>query len=254
MEIRSFPFPDTLCKLMGRAVNEAVARAIAEDMQRNGQLQDGMVAPDKDGKFVIIIGNHRWAACQLAGLPFRARILPVMPSQQEILRMQVSENLKRRSLSPFERASYIEQYRATLPKDATWAQVADGLGMKEATVLLHVAPRRIPERLRPLCEKLLPTAVCMIARIPKLDHMEKALEHAQGDVTNAQLEEFIKRLTKTVGRKNKHLTGKLDGKAFSIELLPGETAEQAAKRLLPILKRLRKHRNAPAESLGYAFA
>lgn len=253
-EIRVFPSPDTLCKYLGREVVEPVARAIAEDMQRNGQLQDGVVAMDADGQFAIIIGNHRHRACQIAGLPFRARVLPAYPTEQEIIRYQVSENLQRRSLTPFERADYVEKYKKTLPRDATWEDVAAGLGMKVATVMLHVAPKRIPEALRPQCAGLGATITCLIGRMQKVSEMPRVVELARTGATKEQVERLIKQLARTQGRKPKWLEWRVNGRNIRIEVKPGEKGSDVITDLEEAIKRLRKYGDGEATGLGFVLA
>lgn len=252
-EIRVFPFPDDKCKYHGRPVVEKSAQILADNLKVNGLIQAGKVALDGDGKYLIIAGNTRHRACQIAGIDFRAEVLPEMPSRRDIIRMQWAENSQRRNLTAYERCDYIMAFKAEMPPQATWEELAEAMGIKPTTILLHAAPRRIPEPLRPSTEGIGLTILCLIARTPKLGDMPKVIEFARAGATKAQVESFIRGLARTVGRRPAWIEWTVNGRTYRIEVRDGVNGSHLLSDIEAINKALARYKDAPADGLGFLF-
>ena len=128
-------------------IDPKVVAQLTEDYARNGgQLVPGLACehPTEPGKFLILAGVHRWAACKALELMFRAELRP-KATPAEVIRLRYAENAKRRRLSPFEISDIITAYRRQMAPGATWAQAGEELGIEPSTLSRLIAPRRIPE-------------------------------------------------------------------------------------------------------------
>ena len=88
-------------------MNELALQELANSIRQHGVLQPLIVSRAEDG-YVLIAGERRWRAAQLAGL----RTVPVLlrettPSERMVLALV--ENLQRTDLSPLEQASAYRQ-------------------------------------------------------------------------------------------------------------------------------------------------
>ena len=267
---RRFPPDDPkLSQLPGaRKKHRPTVLALAEDMKKNGQLQWGKVAPMPDGRFGIIIGNHRAEACWLAGLDFIAEALDEMPSPSQVIQMRVGENSKRKNASAFEICDDLTAYMALQPRGTTWAKVGEDLGIPPGTLNRFLGPKRIPLNLRPFMEGFGLTIVQIIAKAPTIEGMKQAIEFVRGGpldeelpddsdrprVTKEMVELFLKRLTETRGRKPGTLKGKIGGRDFTTGLKPEDKGNDLIAFHEEAIKRLNKYRDAPAGSLSFLFA
>lgn len=97
-------------------------KILAEDIARNGLIQQPLVRPIDGGKWEIVAGERRWLACKLAGLTqiyVNVREL----SDDQALEMQLSENLQRKDLHELEEAEGYEELMKL--KKITADQVAE---------------------------------------------------------------------------------------------------------------------------------
>ena len=79
---------------------------LADTIRTSGQLQPGCAYLDPGkGRYILIFGERRLRATALAGLDrIDLKILPGVPTREEIRRIQRLENLQRVNLDPIEQA------------------------------------------------------------------------------------------------------------------------------------------------------
>lgn len=117
---------------------------LSASFANKGQLQPIRVRwSASEGKWIIIAGERRWRAAQMAGLAtiecfFHENDL----STSEILEEQIIENLQRRALQPMEEARAFD----ALIKMNNWKnkQVADALGIHAAKVSRALKLLKLP--------------------------------------------------------------------------------------------------------------
>ena len=111
----------------------ALLRELADSIKIHGIVQPIVVTPHNDpqGSFMIVAGERRWRAAQLAGhheVPVVVRDTP----EVERLELAVLENLQRLDLSPIEEAA---AYRQLMDVRAyTQEQLAERLGKDRSTI------------------------------------------------------------------------------------------------------------------------
>ena len=82
--------------------NQQELEDLASSIKESGQLQPGKVRQDKDGKYMIIMGERRWRACKLAGVQYKAIIVDI---DDNTLSLQaIIENEVRADVTPMESA------------------------------------------------------------------------------------------------------------------------------------------------------
>ena len=127
-----YPNPDQPRKRF----DEAGLQELAASIKASGLLQPITVRPDPDGRFMIVAGERRWRAHQLAGLPtIEANLVAVSDDQLAIA--AIVENLQRQDITPLEEAF---AFRRMIDQGYSVESLALRLGLKQ--------PHRISDRLQ----------------------------------------------------------------------------------------------------------
>lgn len=99
-----------------RLFDEAALMELAESIRQHGIVQPLVVTP-QDDQFIIVAGERRWRAAQLAGLTEVPALVRTLSGQHR-LEVSLIENLQRRDLNPLETATaYVklrDQFNLTL--------------------------------------------------------------------------------------------------------------------------------------------
>jgi ParB family transcriptional regulator, chromosome partitioning protein len=117
---------------------EAIAR-LAASLKAKGQLQPIRVRwDDKEGAYMLIVGERRWRAASEAGLESIAAVIhegPIEPAQ--LRSIQLIENMLREDLSDIDKAHAMR----SLMEEHKWSQrqLAAELGIKQGTVSKTIA-------------------------------------------------------------------------------------------------------------------
>jgi len=133
-----YPNPDQPRKVFPKAALEELALSIKEQ-----GLIEPLVVVAKGEKFMLIAGERRWRACQMAGLT-AAPVRILEADDRQIAEMALVENIQRQDLSPLEEA---RAFKEMLDKDYTKEELAQKLGFKqvwrvdERLSLLNLAPK-----------------------------------------------------------------------------------------------------------------
>ena len=113
---------------------------LAGSLKDRGQLQPIRVRWDEgSGLYVIVIGERRWRAAQLAGLVTIVCVVVSGPvSPEDLLEDQLVENALREDLRPVEQA---RAYRTLMDRRSlTQTQLAERLRIGQGTVAKALAP------------------------------------------------------------------------------------------------------------------
>jgi ParB family chromosome partitioning protein len=124
--------------------DERALAELAESIKRYGIVQPLVASPKGDG-YIIIAGERRWRASQLAGL----KTVPVLvrtSKELEQLELALVENVQRVDLSPLEQAVSIERLHQQF--NLTYSEVAARLGKAETTVHNTIRLLQLPEDAR----------------------------------------------------------------------------------------------------------
>lgn len=105
-------------------------KELAQSIKKYGVVQPVIVKP-KGNRYLLIAGERRWRAAQLAGLPTIPAIVKNL-DEKDIMAISLIENLQREDLNPIEQAlgikKLIDEY------NLTQEQVADEIGKSRSAV------------------------------------------------------------------------------------------------------------------------
>jgi ParB family chromosome partitioning protein len=124
--------------------DESALHELAASIKRYGIVQPLVASPQGDG-FIIIAGERRWRASQIAGL----QTVPVLvrtSEELEQLELALVENVQRVDLSPLEQAVSIERLHQQF--NLTYGEIAGRLGKAETTLHNTVRLLQLPEEAR----------------------------------------------------------------------------------------------------------
>lgn len=124
---------------------EAALAELAASIKRHGIIQPLVVTPTNHGKYIIIAGERRWRASQLAGL---TTVPAVVHERQELEQIELAliENVQRVDLSPLEQAVSIEKLHQQF--SFSYEDIAKRLGKATSTVNNTVRLLGLPEKAR----------------------------------------------------------------------------------------------------------
>ncbi|MEJ2672945.1 MAG: ParB/RepB/Spo0J family partition protein, partial [Deltaproteobacteria bacterium] len=133
-----YPNPSQPRKFFPREALEELALSIKEQ----GLIEPLVVAP-REGKFMLIAGERRWRACQMAGIE-KVPVRILQADDRQIAEMALVENIQRQDLTPLEEA---RAFQAMLDSGYTKEELARKLGFKQVwrvdkrLSLLNLAPK-----------------------------------------------------------------------------------------------------------------
>src|SRR5579864_1532934 len=106
--------------------------ALAQDILRNGQLQEIVVTPKADGRYELVAGKRRLLAMRhLNWESARAQVMESLTELQKALIM-IAENDEREDVNPFDRA--LSYQRAMAAKGEDQRSLATLLGESDRVV------------------------------------------------------------------------------------------------------------------------
>lgn len=131
---------------------DALAR-LAESLKARGQLQPIRVRwEDASDRYVVVVGERRWRAAQLAGLETLACVVVTGPaSSTDLLEDQLVENCLREDLKPIEQA---RAFKALLDaRELTVRALAERLQIGHASISRALALLGLPEEVQESVER-----------------------------------------------------------------------------------------------------
>ena len=121
-------------------------RDLADSMASStGQIQPIVVRDDPEAydRYLIIAGERRWRAAQLAALEMIDAIVKPADRAAEI---QLVENLQREDLKPLEEAFAFKRYMDE--RDLTQAQMAKAVGKRQSSISEILSLTTLPDAIR----------------------------------------------------------------------------------------------------------
>lgn len=132
--------------------DEEALGQLAASIKRYGVVQPLVASPQGNGRktYIIIAGERRWRASQIAGL----KTVPVVvrtSKELEQLELALVENVQRVDLSPLEQAVSVERLHQQF--NLTYQVIAERLGKAETTVNNIVRLLQLPTDAREALDK-----------------------------------------------------------------------------------------------------
>jgi ParB family chromosome partitioning protein len=231
---------------------EALSR-LADSLRTRGQLQPIRVRWDEGrGLYVILVGERRWRAARMAGLPTLSAVIvdgSIEPS--ELLAIQLIENCLREDLRPIEQA---RAFRALMDRNGWSARqlarelAIDHTGVARALALLEL-PMTVQERVE---QGSLPPATAY--ELSKVEDPESQRELAERVVSEGlSRAEAVEAVRRVAGKsKGKGASkGKAKGRATR---LPAEMKRRDPNGCRVVVHTTGKHALADVVDALQAFA
>ncbi len=169
-----------------RMFDEDKLTSLSDSIAAQGVLQPITVQPkNADGKHLIIMGERRWRAAQLAGLTRIPAIL--REATAELRAIQLTENVQRADLTTMEIALAVGQMREDGKKRP---EIAKALGWSESAVSRYAGIAKMPDELQALARLSAP-----ILALSDLSSLWKRDERAVREFLAVTSPEDISRVT-----------------------------------------------------------
>ncbi len=127
-----------------RSYDQERLEELAASIRLEGVLQPIAVRydPERD-RYVIIHGERRWRAAQLARLESIPAIVREVGEEQRLIQ-QLMENILREDLNALDRAAALRRLKRQMG-DAPWEQVAEAVGIKRSRLFQLLSTEKLPE-------------------------------------------------------------------------------------------------------------
>lgn len=125
-------------------MDEQKLQELANSIQEHGLIQP-LIVTQADGGYILIAGERRWRACQLAGLD-EVPVVVKEATPQEMLELAIIENVQRADLNPLEEAYAYQQ----LAEDFgfTHEQISQRMGKGRSTITNLIRLLELPENIQ----------------------------------------------------------------------------------------------------------
>jgi ParB family chromosome partitioning protein len=175
--------------------DEESLHRLADSLRQRGQLQPIRVRWDEgQGKYVILVGERRWRAAQMAGFASLSCIIVEGElNDAERLSIQLVENALREDLRPVEQARAYQ----TLMESHGWSgnQLARELHIAQASVAKALALLDLPEQVQDQVDRgsLAASVAYEVSKLPDDgQRIELAEAAVAGKLTRSEVAEAVK--------------------------------------------------------------
>ena len=171
---------------------------LAESIREHGVIQPLIVSDNEDGTYILIAGERRLRASQMAGL----NSVPVVvrkADDQELLELALIENIQREDLSPLEAAEAYKSLEENF--NLTHEEISKRVGKNRASVTNTMRLLKLPGEVKKalLEKKITEGHARVLLSLPTPQAQINAMNHIiNNDLNVRQTEEYIRNL---VGEK-----------------------------------------------------
>lgn len=172
---------------------------LSSSIKQNGVLEPLLVKPNGDGTWMIIAGERRWRAANLAGL----REVPCIEldiDEKSIAEIALIENLQRKDLNVWEEADGLAFLASRY--GYTHEEIAKKISKSRTTVTESFAIAGLPEAIREKCRQAAINAKSTLLEIAR-QFDEKAMHRFLDNIKNQDLNRSQIRQTAASDKKLK---------------------------------------------------
>jgi ParB family chromosome partitioning protein len=175
---------------------------LAASLKERGQLQPIRVRwDDAASRYVVVVGERRWRAAQLAGLETLACVVVSgEPSPEDLLEDQLVENALREDLKPIEQARAYKSLIAS--RGLSTRQLADRLQIGAASVAKSLALLGLPSNMQEAVEagQIAPGTAYELSKVEDpAEQAELAKEAAAGRLKRDEIQQRTRATRKDTG-------------------------------------------------------
>ena len=133
-----------------REFDEEALNSLADSIKQHGLIQPILVRPILGGGYMIVAGERRYRACQIAGVTEIPVIIREL-TDKETMEIALIENLQRENLNPIEEA---KGYRSLMDDyGMTQEQVSEVIGKSRPAVANSLRLLNLPDEVSVMLEK-----------------------------------------------------------------------------------------------------
>lgn len=167
---------------------------LSASIKNQGVLEPLLVKPREDGTYMIIAGERRWRASNLAGLT-EVPCIELDIDDNTIAEIALVENLQRKDLTIWEVADGLADLAERF--GYTHDDIAEKIGKSRSTVTESIAIAGLPEEIRERCRKADITAKSVLIEVSRqFDEaaMNKLLDEIQNkDLKRTDIREKVRK-------------------------------------------------------------
>ncbi len=167
---------------------------LADSIKEHGVIQPLIVNEKPDGQYVLIAGERRLRAAQMAGLS----VVPVISRQaddRELLELALIENIQREDLSPLEAAEAYKSLEENF--NLTHEEISKRVGKNRASVTNTMRLLKLPGEVRKalLDKKITEGHARALLALPTAQSQISAMNHiANNNLSVRQTEDYVRSL------------------------------------------------------------
>jgi len=176
---------------------------LAASIREHGLVQPLVVTDAGDDRYRLIVGERRWRAAVIAGLP-RVPVVVREVSDRDTLELALVENVQRADLNPLEEAAAYQ--RLIQDFGLTHQQVGERVGKSRVAISNTIRLLGLPETLKRAVveERISEGHARAVLMLPDRDLQVALLERIERDgLTVRQAEELARRLLERAPRRSK---------------------------------------------------
>ena len=137
---------------------------LTESIKEKGVLEPLLVRPADDGKFMIIAGERRWRASQLAGLE-EVPCIEMQVDDKGLAEIALIENLQRKDLTVWEEADGLAALKEKF--GYTQDEIAQKISKGRTTVTELLTIAGLPSEIRARCKEANMNAKAMLLEVAR---------------------------------------------------------------------------------------
>ena len=184
-----------------RGFDDEALNSLADSIRRHGLIQPILVRPILGGGYMIVAGERRYRACQIAGLTEIPVVIREL-TDKETMEIALIENLQRENLNPIEEA---KGYRALMDDyGMTQEQVSEVIGKSRPAVANSLRLLNLPDEVSLMVEqgRISPGHARALLSIDNKDEMIRAAnEVVLSDMSVRQIEKIAQNKKRTKPEK-----------------------------------------------------
>lgn len=133
-----------------REFDEEALNSLADSIKQHGLIQPILVRPILGGGYMIVAGERRYRACQIAGVTEIPVVIREL-TDKETMEIALIENLQRKNLNPIEEA---KGYRSLMDDyGLTQEQVSEAIGKSRPAVANSLRLLNLPDEITVMLEQ-----------------------------------------------------------------------------------------------------
>lgn len=218
---------------------------LTESIREKGVLEPLLVKPTGDGKFMIIAGERRWRASQLAGLT-ELPCIEMEVDEKGIAEIALIENLQRKDLTVWEEADGLAALKEKF--GYTQEEIAQKISKGRTTVTELLTIAGLPKEIRERCRTSNINAKAMLLEVARqfdepamfefLDRVESG-KPAKKSVPKAPRQDAADRSTTVAemnGSKASYFRYTPEAGGFTVEVRFEDESQRSKRSVLQALK------------------